>query len=154
MAKHRLQPFWIASGLFSDFENSRRVPVFSRRIARTFSGTSSAVSRTDRGVPATYCPFSDIATAITSSVLGQTFRRFVHIRRVALFSFLSSTSGLVADRDHEVSASDYAEIEALVASDASPVGIDAKKTHIIISKLLQIEQRLDRLERIIADKDK
>ena len=74
---------------------------------------------------------------------------------VALFAFLGSISGIVADMDHEVSASDYAEIEALIASDASPVGIDAKKTHvIIINKLLQIEQRLDRLERMIADKDK
>ncbi len=76
---------------------------------------------------------------------------------VALFSFLGSIPGIVADMDHEVSASDYAEIEALIASDASPVGIDAKKTHIIIiNKLLQIEQRLDRLERLqrkIADKD-
>ena len=57
--------------------------------------------------------------------------------------------------DHEVSASDYAKIESLIADAASPVGIDAKKTHIIIiSKLLQIEQRLDRLERLAADKDK
>lgn len=63
-------------------------------------------------------------------------------------------SGIVAAMDHEVSASDYAEIEALIASDASPVGIDAKKTHIIISKLLQIEQRLDRLERMVVGKDK
>ena len=55
--------------------------------------------------------------------------------------------------DHEVSASDYAEIEALITSDASPVGIDAKKTHIIIiNKLLQIEQRLEKLERMAADK--
>ena len=57
--------------------------------------------------------------------------------------------------DPEVSASDYAKIEALIASDDSPVGIDAKKTHvIIISKLLQIEERLDRLERMIVSKDK
>ena len=60
--------------------------------------------------------------------------------------------------DHEVTASDYAEIESLIADEDSPVGIDAKKTHvIIISKLLQIEQRLDRLERLqrkLADKDK
>ncbi len=56
--------------------------------------------------------------------------------------------------DPEVSASDYAKIEALIASDASPVGIDAKKTHvIIISKLLQIEQRLEKLERMAADTD-
>ena len=57
--------------------------------------------------------------------------------------------------DHEVSASDYGKIAELIASDDSPVGIDAKKTHvIIINKLLQIEQRLGRLERMIADKDK
>ncbi len=60
--------------------------------------------------------------------------------------------------DHEVSASDYSKIEELIASGDSPVGIDAKKTHIIIiSKLLQIEQRLEKLERLqrkTADKDK
>ena len=41
--------------------------------------------------------------------------------------------------------------EELIASDASPVGIDAKKTHvIIIHKLVQIEERLERLERLVA----
>ena len=41
----------------------------------------------------------------------------------------------------------YNEIEQLIHSDASPVGIDAKKTHIIIiHKLIQIEKRLDALE--------
>jgi len=40
------------------------------------------------------------------------------------------------------------EIERLISSDQSPVGIDAKKTHvIIIQKLIQIEKRLARLER-------
>ena len=53
--------------------------------------------------------------------------------------------------DPEVSESEYGEIEALIASDASPVGIDAKKTHvIIIHKLRQIEQRLERIERLVA----
>ncbi len=53
--------------------------------------------------------------------------------------------------DPEVSASDYGEIEKLIASDDSAVGIDAKKTHvIIIQKLLQIEERLKRLERLVA----
>ncbi len=34
-----------------------------------------------------------------------------------------------------------------IHSDKSPVGIDAKKTHVLIlEKLLQIEQRLDRIE--------
>ncbi len=34
-----------------------------------------------------------------------------------------------------------------IHSDKSPVGIDAKKTHVLIlEKLLRIEQRLDRIE--------
>lgn len=42
----------------------------------------------------------------------------------------------------------YNEIEKLIHSDDSPVGIDAKKTHIIIiHKLMQIEKRLDALEK-------
>ncbi len=60
-------------------------------------------------------------------------------------------SGIVAHMDPEVSASDYGEIEELIASEDSPVGIDAKKTHvIIIQKLLQIEERLERLEGLVA----
>jgi len=39
-------------------------------------------------------------------------------------------------------------IAEAIASAESPVGIDAKKTHvIIIQKLLEIERRLDRLEK-------
>jgi hypothetical protein len=45
---------------------------------------------------------------------------------------------------------DRATFEAIareIQSDESPVGIDAKKTHIIIlDKLLQIEKRLEALE--------
>ncbi len=53
--------------------------------------------------------------------------------------------------DPEISVSDYSEIEELIVSEDSPVGIDAKKTHvIIIHKLLQIEERLKRLERVVA----
>lgn len=41
----------------------------------------------------------------------------------------------------------YDEIAELISSDSSPVGIDAKKTHIyIIYKLSQIEKRLEVLE--------
>ncbi len=51
--------------------------------------------------------------------------------------------------EHNITTSDPETIEALIASDASPVGIDAKKTHIIIiSKLVQIEQRLEKLEQL------
>ena len=40
-----------------------------------------------------------------------------------------------------------AELEALLGSDDSPVGIDAKKTHVLIlHKLFEIERRLARLE--------
>lgn len=39
-------------------------------------------------------------------------------------------------------------IEAEIASDASPVGIDAKKTHIMILRQLRdIEERLTRIEK-------
>ena len=42
----------------------------------------------------------------------------------------------------------YAQIEKLIASADSPVGIDAKKTHVLIlHKLEQIEKRLEALER-------
>jgi len=42
----------------------------------------------------------------------------------------------------------YEEIAKLIHSDESPVGIDAKKTHImIIHKLNEIEKRLSALEK-------
>jgi hypothetical protein len=42
----------------------------------------------------------------------------------------------------------YEDIGELIGNEASPVGIDAKKTHIIIlHKLIEIERRLARLER-------
>jgi hypothetical protein len=38
-------------------------------------------------------------------------------------------------------------LERLIASEESPVGIDAKRTHVLIlQKLEEIERRLDRLE--------
>ena len=41
----------------------------------------------------------------------------------------------------------YNDIEKLISSENSPVGIDAKRTHIIIlHKLIEIERRLGRLE--------
>jgi hypothetical protein len=47
----------------------------------------------------------------------------------------------------EIDAKVYQEIAAIIESDSSPVGIDAKKTHILIlHKLMQIESRLDALE--------
>ena len=47
---------------------------------------------------------------------------------------------------------DYARIEAEIANDSSPVGIDAKKTHVmILAKLESIERRLDGIERAQRD---
>ena len=47
----------------------------------------------------------------------------------------------------EIDPGIYEEIAKVIHSDESPVGIDAKKTHILIlNKLMQIEQRLAQLE--------
>ena len=46
-----------------------------------------------------------------------------------------------------------AAIEREIASDTSPVGIDAKKTHVIIlHKLQEIEASLKRLESRLSDR--
>ena len=43
------------------------------------------------------------------------------------------------------------EIAELIHSDTSPVGIDAKKTHILIlHKLMELEKRLDRIEATLS----
>ena len=45
----------------------------------------------------------------------------------------------------------YAQIEQMIASSESVVGIDAKKTHIIIiHKLMEIEKRLTNLEKKVS----
>jgi hypothetical protein len=42
---------------------------------------------------------------------------------------------------------EYNDIEEMIHSDDSPVGIDAKKTHVLIlQKLISIESRLEQLE--------
>lgn len=47
----------------------------------------------------------------------------------------------------EVPAEDYRRIEESIESDESPVGIDARKTHVVIlHKLEEIETRLRRVE--------
>ena len=43
----------------------------------------------------------------------------------------------------DIAANEYREIEAMIADASSPVGIDAKKTHVLIlHKLMSIERRL------------
>ena len=47
----------------------------------------------------------------------------------------------------EISKEDFERIASLIHSEDSPVGIDAKKTHVlIIRKLEEIERRLERIE--------
>ena len=47
----------------------------------------------------------------------------------------------------DIDPKDYEEIAAAIHSDASPVGIDAKKTHILIlNKLQELSDRLERIE--------
>ena len=47
----------------------------------------------------------------------------------------------------EIPAEIQSELESLIGSEASPVGIDAKKTHVLILyKLQEIERRLVELE--------
>ena len=51
----------------------------------------------------------------------------------------------------EVDETTYNKLAAVIHSDASPVGIDAKKTHILIlNALAQINEKVDRLEKEIA----
>jgi len=49
----------------------------------------------------------------------------------------------------EVDDEKKAQIEKVITSEDSPVGIDAKKTHIIIiNKLVEIEKRLDSIQKL------
>ena len=49
--------------------------------------------------------------------------------------------------DHDLTREEYDRIAAEIEADDSPVGIDAKKTHVLIlHRLDRIERRLARLE--------
>jgi hypothetical protein len=60
--------------------------------------------------------------------------------------------GTACEEDRvDVPEQEYRRIEQAIHSDDSPVGIDAKKTHVIIlHKLEQIEARLRRLEKALT----
>ena len=50
----------------------------------------------------------------------------------------------------KISEKEYAEIEKLIGSEESVVGIDAKKTHIIIIQMLrELTVKVERLEKRI-----
>ena len=49
--------------------------------------------------------------------------------------------------EFQIDQNTYDQIAKVIHSDSSPVGIDAKKTHILILKMLtDIKHRLDKLE--------
>ena len=51
----------------------------------------------------------------------------------------------------EIPQDTYQAIENEIASDASPVGIDAKKTHImILHRLREMDERLKRIEQVLG----
>jgi hypothetical protein len=55
----------------------------------------------------------------------------------------------------EIEKANYDRIAAEIHSDQSPVGIDAKKTHILIlHKLEQIQQQLDDIQRRVTELEK
>lgn len=52
----------------------------------------------------------------------------------------------------EINREEYDRIAAEIHDENSPVGIDAKKTHILILHLLnEIRQRLDRIEKRVNE---
>lgn len=49
----------------------------------------------------------------------------------------------------------YEEIAKVIHSNESPVGIDAKKTHILIlNKLQELTERMERLEQLMKKENK
>jgi hypothetical protein len=57
----------------------------------------------------------------------------------------------IKEVEMEIASAEYERLQREIASDASPVGIDAEKTHVLIlHKLEQIERRLERLEARLA----
>ncbi|WP_372633863.1 hypothetical protein [Fodinibius sp.] len=54
----------------------------------------------------------------------------------------------------DISEEQYREILEQIKNDDSPVGIDAGKTHVLIlQKLLDIESRLENLEKAFSNND-
>lgn len=54
--------------------------------------------------------------------------------------------------DLDIPQDGYDRIKRAIESDESPVGIDAQKAHVIIlHKLIELEERLDRIESQLGD---
>lgn len=53
----------------------------------------------------------------------------------------------------EIDTKTYDEIAKVIHSDKGPVGIDAKKTHILIlNKLQELNDRMERIEALLNEK--
>ncbi len=75
------------------------------------------------------------------------FQRFICVRRYHEPFIFFQKGKLVMDLDDKT----YAEIAKMIHSDQSPVGIDAKKTHIyIIHMLKNLEKRLETIEQQVS----
>jgi hypothetical protein len=54
--------------------------------------------------------------------------------------------------EFEIDPKTYEKIAQVIHSDQSPVGIDAKKTHILIlNKLQELNDRIERMEKLIKN---
>ncbi len=59
----------------------------------------------------------------------------------------------ISAEEIRISPEEYRRIESQIASDDSPVGIDAKKTHVLIlHRLDELARRLERIERGLEDR--
>ena len=60
----------------------------------------------------------------------------------------------MTDLNANLTADEYNRIAEAIESAESPVGIDAKKAHVLIlHKLMTLERRLDRIEQQLAAND-
>ena len=74
-------------------------------------------------------------------------RQHGSLQRRYLVTVTSSHNKTNGARTMQIEQETYDKIAKVIHSDSSPVGIDAKKTHILILQMLtQIDERLQRLE--------
>lgn len=75
----------------------------------------------------------------------------VHIEHSLLLTISFAAMTALA---HDLTDDEYDRIAKDIESADSPVGIDAKKAHVLIlHKLMTLERRLDRIERQLAEDD-
>lgn len=84
-------------------------------------------------------------TQLIGALIGSTAIEPARVLHYKGYGILNNNPGDIMTL--RIDDADYQEIATLIHSDTSPVGIDAKKTHILILSTLQrIEARLERIE--------